>query len=567
MPSAAEAFFAGEFADGSHGRVSDGSADGTFLQQKRAVQPAGPRDSLSAAVGVGVLIVVFAQPDWAAVDAIANRIAALYARHPVYVRLRTGVLRAISSGRAATRRGWRILAVRAADRCGSRLQFVSVAARGMRGVCRFVCDLRVGRFFAAGIAKIFAGVCVGMGWPDPVLHHRCTPALRDRLAAGNISGLAGKAYFFEQERWRSCVRGERFVRRRSRVREASQAARSSTAPPAEAFPEWPRGWYVIGQSQQLKRGPIGVDLWGRRLVCFRSAEGKPVVMDARCWHMGADLSAGSVVDGQIVCPFHGWRYGPSGRCEQIPSQAEIPHCAHQRSYCAAEVAGSVFAFPSSHSDYPVPFFAGTNAGELIASPPFEFVIDCPWWLVGTNGFDLQHFDGPHHRRLVGQPSIEASHPAARRIVATFEVCGEDWRDWLTRRFAGRRVTMDVTVWSGTLAFVVAHFHDSRNGDRGASGTTSYGMTEICPIASAPAWKSLARITIFRRRRRGRRYLDWIDVRIKRHFIRAFLKPDTLLLNGAKYDPNHFINADRQMIDYLQWLVIASLNESISEEPT
>jgi phenylpropionate dioxygenase-like ring-hydroxylating dioxygenase large terminal subunit len=351
------------------------------------------------------------------------------------------------------------------------------------------------------------------------------------------------------------------------VREASQAARSSTAPPAEAFPEWPRGWYVIGQSQQLKRGPIGVDLWGRRLVCFRSAEGKPVVMDARCWHMGADLSAGSVVDGQIVCPFHGWRYGPSGRCEQIPSQAEIPHCAHQRSYCAAEVAGSVFAFPSSHSDYPVPFFAGTNAGELIASPPFEFVIDCPWWLVGTNGFDLQHFDGPHHRRLVGQPSIEASHPAARRIVATFEVCGEDWRDWLTRRFAGRRVTMDVTVWSGTLAFVVAHFHVSRNGDRGASGTTSYGMTEICPIASAPAWKSLARITIFRRRRRGRRYLDWIDVRIKRHFIRAFLKPDTLLLNGAKYDPNHFINADRQMIDYLQWLVIASLNESISEEPT
>jgi len=126
--------------------------------------------------------------------------------------------------------------------------------------------------------------------------------------------------------------------------------------------------------------------------------------------------------------------------------------------------------------------------------------------------------------------------------------------------------MDVTVWSGTLAFVIAHFHNSPRWDPLVRGATSYGMTEICPISSAAKFKSRVRVTIFRDRRPGLGFLDWLNVRIKRHFIHAFLKPDTLLLNGAKYDPHHLISADRQMIDYLHWLVVASRNHPTSEEP-
>ena len=347
---------------------------------------------------------------------------------------------------------------------------------------------------------------------------------------------------------------------------ATPAVYSSCAPPAEAFPEWPSGWYVVAQSCQLTRRPIAVELFGRRLVCFRSADENPVVMDAKCWHLGADLSTGNVVGDQIVCPFHGWRYGVSGKCEHIPSQSEIPDCARQRNYCATDFAGHVFVYPASQSDYPLPFFEGTDSSDLVAAPSFEFVIGCPWWLVGTNGFDFQHFDGPHNRRLVSQPSIEATHPAACRIVATFEVCGQDLRDRLTRRFAGSRVTMDLTVWSGTLAFVMAHFHDPLRSGSGVRGTTSYGMTEICPVASAPDKKSQVRVTIFRQRRQGLGLLDWFDVRLKRYFIRAFLRPDTLLLDGAAYNPDHLIESDIQMIAYLRWLVLASRNQTALEEP-
>jgi phenylpropionate dioxygenase-like ring-hydroxylating dioxygenase large terminal subunit len=337
------------------------------------------------------------------------------------------------------------------------------------------------------------------------------------------------------------------------------------APRAEEFSEWGVGWYVLGKSKAITNRPTRLELLGREVVSFRLESGRPVVMDLRCSHMGADLSLGKLTGDQIVCPFHGWHYGASGKCEFIPSQPYIPGRARQRTYCTAERAGYVFVFPSSTCDYQPPYFEGTDPGELVAAAPFEFVVDCPWWLVGTNGFDLQHFNGLHDRRLSALLRVEAPHPMARRILVTFEVCGEHVRDRLIRRFAGHRVTMDVTVWSGTLAFVMAKFHNSKDFDENSTRTTSYGMTEIRTIGCKEAPKSLVRVTIFRRRRRGLGWLDKLDARIKRNFIHAFLKPDVLLLSGARYNPDHLIDADREMIEYLRWLAAIPCIESVSKE--
>ena len=39
-----------------------------------------------------------------------------------------------------------------------------------------------------------------------------------------------------------------------------------------------------------------------------------------CMHRGSPLSMGRVQGDEIVCAYHGWRYGPEGECVRIPSQ-------------------------------------------------------------------------------------------------------------------------------------------------------------------------------------------------------------------------------------------------------
>jgi len=85
----------------------------------------------------------------------------------------------------------------------------------------------------------------------------------------------------------------------------------------------------------------------------------------------------------------------------------------------------------------------------LPAEPFEFFVDTPWYIVGANAFDLQHFGVAHDRTLVDEPLVESPSPFARRITATYDVTGSGWRDELTRRFSGPRVRMSVTVWAGT----------------------------------------------------------------------------------------------------------------------
>jgi vanillate O-demethylase monooxygenase subunit len=41
-----------------------------------------------------------------------------------------------------------------------------------------------------------------------------------------------------------------------------------------------------------------------------------------CGHRGTQLSLGWVEGEEIICPYHGFRYGTDGRCTAIPAHPE-----------------------------------------------------------------------------------------------------------------------------------------------------------------------------------------------------------------------------------------------------
>lgn len=65
------------------------------------------------------------------------------------------------------------------------------------------------------------------------------------------------------------------------------------------------GWYVVGASREIGETPQKHRILGKDLVVWRGIGGKKMVAPAACPHMGADLTAGRVCEGKLVCPWHG----------------------------------------------------------------------------------------------------------------------------------------------------------------------------------------------------------------------------------------------------------------------
>ncbi len=56
-----------------------------------------------------------------------------------------------------------------------------------------------------------------------------------------------------------------------------------------------------------------------KAICVANVKGACTAIDNVCLHMGGPLGQGSVENGKVVCPWHGWEYDPkTGALEGDP---------------------------------------------------------------------------------------------------------------------------------------------------------------------------------------------------------------------------------------------------------
>lgn len=134
--------------------------------------------------------------------------------------------------------------------------------------------------------------------------------------------------------------------------------------------EYPRGWFMIGDADKLKNGPETLHFFGKDLVFYRGASGTPHLVQAYCPHMGAHLGRnttsyivrdGAQVEGESIrCPFHGWRFGADGQCNDIPYSSFIPKAACLTKYPVVDRAGIIWMWHDPEGlapDQDLPAFA------------------------------------------------------------------------------------------------------------------------------------------------------------------------------------------------------------------
>lgn len=123
-----------------------------------------------------------------------------------------------------------------------------------------------------------------------------------------------------------------------------------------------RFWHPVAYSDEVTGQPLASRLLDVDLVVYRTSAGVVVARDL-CLHRGSMLSLGKMDGDEIVCAYHGWRYGHDGACTRIPSQPperRISPRVRLLTYPAAERHGLVWCCLSGDPALPLPDWEETG---------------------------------------------------------------------------------------------------------------------------------------------------------------------------------------------------------------
>ena len=215
--------------------------------------------------------------------------------------------------------------------------------------------------------------------------------------------------------------------------------RAATAPLAVRpgpLPVWPRCWYVVARSADLRPGSVvGGELAGRPYVLYRGEGGALAALDAHCPHMGTHLRHGTVVGERLRCPLHHWTVDAAGGCRG--AGAGDHH--RSRPWPVAERFGLVFCHPGAEpvSDEPLPAPEAADAYAWTTGPVVTLATD--WRAMMVHGFDLLHLRAVHHRIVVDVAELEERAGALRLRYVSRVDRGGGLSDWMMKRLSGDRI--------------------------------------------------------------------------------------------------------------------------------
>lgn len=175
-----------------------------------------------------------------------------------------------------------------------------------------------------------------------------------------------------------------------------------------AFPK--NAWYVAGTPAEIDGGPLGRSVCGERMVFYRGPEGQAVGLEDWCPHRGAPLSLGRVVDGKLVCGYHGLEMGCEGRAIAMPGQ-RVRGFPPVAAYPVIERYGYVWVWPGDAAKADPALLPRLDWAE---DPGWTFGggvfhVQCDYRLMIDNLMDLTH-EKYVHATSIGQQELDEIVP-------------------------------------------------------------------------------------------------------------------------------------------------------------
>ncbi len=194
----------------------------------------------------------------------------------------------------------------------------------------------------------------------------------------------------------------------------------------------PNQWYPVLESREVPaHKPIGTTRMGEKLVFWRDQGGSVHCFRDQCLHRGAALSKGKIIQDHLQCPFHGFEYDSSGKCQYIPARGKntpIPQAYSIVGYPLKESHDFIWLWWGSVQDQypPLPWFEDLDEG-------FSYGRDFDLWPVHysraiENQLDVFHLPFVHYNTIGRGGRVVSDGPVTKLENETLKIWVSNRRD-------------------------------------------------------------------------------------------------------------------------------------------
>lgn len=318
------------------------------------------------------------------------------------------------------------------------------------------------------------------------------------------------------------------------------------------LPTIPKAWFVLGESKKFVKGPYAYTLKGKKFVVYRNDNGELIVQNARCPHMGVDLSKSSKIKkGCIECPLHGWRFDSKGDLDFIPGgkPEDLPQKMNLNTYPVVERDGIAYMFNSLNEEYPLPFFEGESIENFKRSRIVQIHQPGSWYGPLVNVFDINHFIYSHNRKPFQESEYDFSDPVRAKVIHYYEVIPTLWFEKVLSKFIGRKIILTAEIYSASQILFKSQ----------VGGFASYMMAHCTPAKDGKGRTDMM-VYVKKGKTLKEKLRNFLTLRIQPLLIKYIFQTESdeledLILNEKNLHPE----SDIGVLKFINWL---KLNRSV-----
>lgn len=161
-------------------------------------------------------------------------------------------------------------------------------------------------------------------------------------------------------------------------------------------------WYQAGFADEIAETPVARMILDEPVVLCR-LDGRAVALEDQCPHRFAPLSMGRVLDGALVCGYHGLAFGASGACVRSPHGPVVSELT-VRTYPLVERNTVLWIWMGDEQfadTAQIPDLSFIDATPESARIRLTMEVAASYRLVTDNLMDLSHADFLHPDSLGG----------------------------------------------------------------------------------------------------------------------------------------------------------------------